>query len=737
MNGRLSPLLLVSGLIIAAGLQAQPQFRKSDSIPVFYFQNTLSHPWAGGINAAQFSSIDLNQDGAQDLMVFDREGNRLTTFVHDGTPGSFGYRYAPEYEAAFPACSSYALLRDFDGDGHPDLFTYAGNQELLVLRNARADSGKLAFVPYPGGHPLKSLRSSNMLQAIKIVAQDIPALEDLDNDGDLDLLTFNLLGTMIEYHENRSQDLYGHRDSLVFVLETGCWGAVMEEGTTNAMSLGISCKTDGLDEPGAGAEAHVGSTLLAFDLNNDGDKEVLIGDIGYSAMLLLNNGGTPDNAFIVSQNNLFPLSYPIDLDIFPAAYYLDVNHDQKRDLIVTPNTTVSSENLASVWCYENTQSGAPQFQYFTNDFLQSEMLDVGSGAFPLLVDYTLDGKADLLIGSHGSFYTESYFPTLYLLRNVGSDTAAAFSMITDNFASVQLEDYPAGLHAAMGDLDQDGDLDLIVGKGNGTLDCYKNISIQPDATLPTMVLETSDLGGIDIGAAAAPALEDIDGDGLPDLIIGNRTGVLHYFRNTGTAAAPAFTQISDSFAQVNTAPQPIVPGFSVPALYREGDSLTLLVGSDAGFILRLTRPDPAQPEHFVLRDTIRLGTGRRSAPAMADLNGDGTPDLLVGNFAGGISLFFGIPQAGDTSSTSVEPPALLAGVRVYPNPASGTVWMEAPAHAGPVRCEVFTADGRAVEAFILAPAAAQIAAAGWPQGLLMLRFSAPGHAPVWKKLMIR
>lgn len=99
-------------LLTLAGL-AQPGFSRADSITVKEAGNYLEFPWAGGLNFCQFSSIDLNLDGIKDLFVFDRSGNRISTFINNGTPDSVDYTYAPQYRSAFPPrMEHWALLYD-------------------------------------------------------------------------------------------------------------------------------------------------------------------------------------------------------------------------------------------------------------------------------------------------------------------------------------------------------------------------------------------------------------------------------------------------------------------------------------------------------------------------------------------------------------------------------------------------------------------------------------------------
>ncbi|MEJ6479859.1 hypothetical protein N0Y54_00390, partial [Nostoc punctiforme UO1] len=48
--------------------------------------------------------------------------------------------------------------------------------------------------------------------------------------------------------------------------------------------------------------------------------------------------------------------------------------------------------------------------------------------------------------------------------------------------------------------------------------------------------------GFDVGSNSSPTFADIDGDGDLDAIVGERDGTLNYYKNTGTATNPTYTQ---------------------------------------------------------------------------------------------------------------------------------------------------------------------------------------------------
>ena len=289
----------------------------------------------------------------------------------------------------------WVLTADYNLDGKFDIFT-AHQDGILVYTNVSDPANGLAFELFQGPNPIRSTIPGSNQQIIEVLEIDIPVIVDMDNDGDLDILAFNTLGTLIDYHKNLSIETFGHSDSLTFILEESCWGHIMEDDVDFTISTGVFCK-NGVVSGGGGL--HAGSSMLALDMDGDGDKELALGDIGSSGMLLLTNGGDQDHADVSAVSSSFPASNVINLDIFPAAYHLDLNNDGVRDLIISPNSPLNAENVSVGWYYSNNgNDSVPSFSFFRDNLFVDEMVDVGTNSSPYLFDYDQDGKTDLLIG---------------------------------------------------------------------------------------------------------------------------------------------------------------------------------------------------------------------------------------------------------------------------------------------------------------------------------------------------
>lgn len=647
--------------IFSTGFAQNPAVRK-DNIPVTRSSATLKNPWAGGLNFPQFSAIGLNGDAIKDLFSFDRTGNRIRTFINTGLPDSADYQHAPQYEALFPASlHDFVLLVDYNCDGREDIFTYS-NSGMAVYRNDYTASGGLKFTSVT--QLLRSKYGSNTFN-LYVSPLNLPAFSDIDNDGDMDILTFDISGTFVEFHENQSKDRYGHCDSLEFEWDNGCWGDFNGTSPNNDVTLHAGCQ--GAHRRSAHrSEAHTGSTLMALDMNNDGDKELLIGCVCDNSILYLENGGDPTRSNMVAQDDSFPRNTrPVRIFTFPSVFYLDVNNDGRKDLIAAPNNQVA-DNYTGVWYYKNTGSAAvPVFTFQREAFLQDEMIETGEGNYPVLFDHNNDGLMDIVIGNYGYFKTGgTYQSSLSLYENTGTAQNPSFKLVSTDFASLSSLNL-LNIYPAFGDLDGDGDTDMITGEYNGILHYFTNTA---GAGQPaSFTLTSSNYKGIDVIQYSTPQLVDVNRDGKLDLVIGNKNGKLSYFENTGTAASADFTLRSSFWGKVDVRKPNYVTGFSVPFLFVSGGVTQLIVASETGFLYRYGNIDNNLNGDFTRIDTVFAGIyeGYRTAAFGGDLNADGKMDLLVGNYAGGLGVY-----AIDNLSKVFSKPRATFRIDVSPNPSS-------------------------------------------------------------------
>ena len=188
---------------------------------------------------------------------------------------------------------------------------------------------------------------------------------------------------------------------------------------------------------------------------------------------------------------------------------------------------------------------------------------------------------------------------------------------------------------SFGDLDGDGDLDMMVGESTGTVLYYKNTGT---ASAPIYTLQSgaaNPLNGQDLGSDTSPALVDIDGDGDLDMVVGEKDGGFNFFKNTGTASAPVFalqSGASDPFTGINPS------NYSAPSfgdLDGDGD-LDMVTGTHGGTVLYYKNTGSTTAPAFS-QDSGGLASidvGSRSTPTLGDVDGDGDLDIVVGESNG-------------------------------------------------------------------------------------------------------
>lgn len=661
-------------IILICVIQSPAQnFERITNIPVSQNEQALKFAWVGGLNNPQFSNADVNKNGVEDLIVFDRKDNIFLTFLKTGEAGSLDFDYDFSFENNFPETGSWALFLDFNCDGIKDLFTANNRFDYCRVFKGYYEDDKLNFSLFAD-----TLKYFNVFEPndgivpLLISRVDLPAFADIDEDGDIDILTFNPSGGFLEYHQNQSVEKGYNCDSLIFEMVDGCFGDFYESGLQQAVKLDSACIKNS-----AKKDLHPGSTILAIDLDADMDKEVMLGDVSFENINMLINGGDLQNAFMVAQDTMFPsYSTPAFFYNFPATYYADVNNDGKRDFLAAPNSKNNTINLNCSWLYLNRgEDNAGDFEFQKDNFLMGEMIDVGESAKPVFFDYNGDGLKDLIIANRGYHTTKGVVnqlkSTLSVYKNTGTANEPAFDLFSREYLQLNETYGFKELYPTFGDIDGDGDEDMILGEADGYIHLFENTA-GPNATA-VFTLSKPRLNGIDVGQVATPFLFDVDEDGLLDLIIGERNGNLNFYRNEGSATEANFVLVSDFWGFIDVDAFGEVTGYSVPFLgyFGEDKQLLLIVGSENGAIYAYDAilnniEDGAFYE--VTDNFLNSKTGTYSAIAAADLNNDDLVEIAVGNNRGGLAMF-----KEDRSVNIIDNIVnniVDATVTIFPNPAN-------------------------------------------------------------------
>lgn len=549
-------------------------------------------PFLGGLNHPRPQLVDIDGDGDLDLFVQEVTG---AVAFYERTPR--GWEWRTDRYAGLDI-GEWFRFADADGDGDMDLF---GESLYSHIRYWRNDGSRTvpAFVVgtdtlrSPDGAPIFADRQ-NILQVL-----------DVDCNGRLDLLVGQVQGTVTRYEAVEPM-----REGALprFALETERW-----QGIEIIAQLG---------------SAHGANTMTFADLDHDGDPDLLWGDFFEPGLLYLENRGTCREP-VFGEPQPFPADTPLKTTGYNAPTTGDVDGDGDLDIVVGVLGGAFNPNKSAIdnlYLLAQTRPGV--FQVQTGRLLPT--LDLGNETAVSAGDVDGDGDLDLLVGTRID-PNDVATGRLYLFENTGSARAPAFRVT--RVPPVQGMYYVA---PALGDLDGDGALDLLVGNWKDAVQYWRNDGGRGGSR---WVLADTALVRITRGSSTAPVLADLDGDGDLDLVIGEASGSLNYYRNEGTRTAPQFVLVSDAWENIDIGRR------SAPAfgdLDGDGD-LDLLVGGEDGSAAWLNVGTVTAP-HFV-RDsalTAALPIPPGATPAIVDLDRDGVVDIVAGSLGGGLLYFRGV-----------------------------------------------------------------------------------------------
>lgn len=664
-------------------------------VPVIVAGDTLDNPWTGGLTAPQWSPIDFDFDGDKDLFVFDRDGHRLLAFERDG----YKWTYRPSWVMGWPNLSEWCLLRDYDCDGKPDIFTSVQNG-IHVYKNNTTDPLNPQFELVAS--PLQAtydFGAGDDLLPVVCISLDVPAIQDIDGDGDLDIISFTETSSTLYKYEGLSPC------DLELECTNRCYGMLAEAIENNNLYIGddFNCEYNVADP--RGGSRHVGGSITARQLDDNGPLDLLIGDVTYPTIIsVLLEDAVDGQDSAVFTDFAFPIETngieSVDCQRFPTAYNIDIDADGIEDLVFSPNTYLEIDDDACVHYMRNTgTNNAPVWDYVTQTFMQDQMIEMGRGAYPLLVDIDSDGLLDLIVTNKENYHGVGDTPSkLHAYKNTGTSTDPVFTLPEQ--ISADLDTYGIeSSYPSIGDLDGDGDVDLIVGDELGLLHYFENSSGAGNwPVFEVNILSISNAEGetIDVGQFATPQLIDINNDGLLDLVIGEKNGILNLYLNCGSSTSPEWclhisTSFGEAWGNIHVSNALGINGYSTPSLVQDSSGTHIIASNEIGSVEYFGLLVDDLNHEYTLQTVNVLNniSGYRTASTFGDLNSDDKLDCLIGIQNGGMRCYFG------SDSVTIGVPDIVENEAVelvlFPNP--GTNVLNWKSHIPDTEIEVYNSTG--------------------------------------------
>ena len=282
--------------------------------------------------------------------------------------------------------------------------------------------------------------------------------------------------------------------------------------------------TDGIDVGYASVPAFV-------DIDKDADADLFVGSLDGTIKYFENTGTSMSPVFSEKLGTSNPLNGVV-VSGWASPTFVDIDGDGDMDTFI-------GQDDGTVSYYTNGgSSSSPSFSEVSGNDNPLNGVDVGYNCVPNFVDIDGDGDMDAFLGGFDG--STNYY------KNTGNSTAATFTAQADDSEVAKLAVEANHSAPVFADIDKDGDLDVFVGVGDGTIKFFTNTGNSNSHSFSEQTGEDNLLSD-DIGANAALDFQDIDGDGDLDLCVGEYDGNVNYYKNSGSPKTATFVSQTENF----------------------------------------------------------------------------------------------------------------------------------------------------------------------------------------------
>lgn len=388
------------------------------------------------------------------------------------------------------------------------------------------------------------------------------------------------------------------------------------------------------------------SSPFFCDIDGDGDLDLFLGSSSLNNVLFFRNVGSPEIPRFIRDDNLLKevnaneyhnsISYP---------FLADLDGDGDYDLILS--------SFRGLQYYKNVGDKTYPIFFKIDNFFFEVNKYIGNDAKPAFVDIDVDGDLDLFIGIGESLFGGPTPGTILGFRNTGRKVFPRF--VLDKSLTKGIQDLGLNAFPAFGDLNNDGKVELLVGRDQNTFAYFVNVGSKKN---PQWVRKPMTFGDLESKSYwKNPTFVDIDNDGDLDLIYGSADGELYFYRNIGNKNSPKFIREQQLFEPIR------ISGGAASVSFADFDNdgdFDLLSGDYlGGFQYFKNEGSKFRP---IFKKDNKILSGLRvtsfSTPIFVDIDNDGDYDIVSGALDGKVYCFI------NNKSTFVENQNIFKNFRV-------------------------------------------------------------------------